>query len=1208
MMTREIDVSPARPERSGDAESVTTPGRTTLAEAEGDVDLFAERVGAVEEEAPDVVADVETRDLEAGKSELAASAPPPVEAQDVAGEAPKDSPGGGDDGPVSPEVAAAVESAQQDAREATAAAEAETQAYKTEVGARRDRFEAEQTAVVSEQLRAMSTTEKRSTLVEMGMDKKAVKKMTDAQVAAAVEGKIATEQRKTKIMGMEPGEIAGLSIERKIQHLVDLGIDRGDLDKVGPQKAARLFDDVMKLAHVPGKHQVKIKIKGGLLGKSWTVSIDVDAEGNAQIDAKKEGGFLSKLWGWVKLALPIVLVCLAPFTGGASLLVLAAYQAAIAIKNGDWLGLVMAVAGGITGFSAAVAAKGAATAATTLTKIAAVAEKVKKVADVAKAAMLAAKAKNAGSLVAALASGASAFAGFASEKAQQFKDTMERWSKRLDRWSKMITGGQKVVKGIKDGKPLVALGGALDVAAAGAGTKTPLGQNLTRASAVTGHVEAARVALAAKPPDYGAVAQAGLGIATQLSDDRRVEDAAKITQRARALQAAWAKRDEDPGAVADAALGLAEAIQTAKYDFAHDAPKDGATDPGREAITKGYQRATRIVKAAAAAATAAAKRPRPDYLGALDGATQLVAELTEDKRLDAAAVITQKLEAWTAAVNSKDERAIVAAGVAFGDALEGLRGSINAERDRRKQEAQAQQVAPEVVADDGGTIPSAPQPVPLEQLGPVGTPMPDPSAPDEPLRFEEEITVHGDASPTAPRAPTPGVPNGPLGTPPPAPVAKPAPKISSDVDHVVKLVALLAELHKEEGFGSVAGVIGAWNALIAAEKAAREAKNYSELLHAQAKAAVVAIEKTGALANTIAKDYAYWAKTLANVDVSQDTLRAFERFQKNLGRLARAGGIPLAFIEAGEKALTAFGYAPDPSKPPSMIQRLDAARELVGLAAQLPRDLKWLAEVGGILLKKLGTAAAPIALDAVRAAARKLPAEVGAKILAYLEPLILKAGQVGPRGMEALSGTGAGRQVASQVAAVIDKWAIEYLAFGRRLAAREVLQHQLVRRLTTDLASKLGLALRLGGSVPFGIAGEVVHFENMFMEYLYASARDAFGTLFTPYLFGRSIVTLKNEINAQPMRTRADCEAFYAYAFHRMLNGATYEIKGHWLPYAWAHRLADACTAIKGSTDPISVLRAQPDDMQQILAMHLRNDAIAYIDQEARAVFAADAA
>lgn len=704
---------------AGGAQPGSDPGAARDAGNEQIGELTAEQIGAEPYEPPDVGPDVPVRDTEADKQAIAGvgqQLPPQGGADELAGaaaagpagqtgHAAQPAPGGGDGGgEASPELTTAVTAAQSDARDAVAQSEADATAYKAEMTARRDRFDDEQHATTLEQLKTMSAIQKRQTLQDLGYDAKAVKQLKDSELDGLIEGKLDAEQRKTKILGMDPDQLAALAPAQKIQYLVDLGIDRGDLDKAGQAKATKLFDDVMKVAHVPGQHQVKIQIKGGLFGKSWIVKVQCDADGNTDMQAQKEGGFFSKLWGWIKAALPIILTVLAPLTAGATLIALAIYQTANAIRTGDWLGAAIGVAGALVGVGAFLNGIGAASGA--FTKVAQVAAKVKTVAQSAQTAMQAAKAKNAGSLLGALASGASAFAAFASSSADKFAQTMTRWSEKLQKWSAIVSGGQKVVQGIQKGDPIAAVGGAFDTAAAVAGPKTKTGEALTRGSKIAGFAGAGKRALAAKPPDYAAVSEAALGIAGQLHEDRRIDDASKIVASANRLKQAWAKRESDPAGLAAAALDLAQAIELARYDADHDETKgaDGkpTADADRAAITQRYQRAGKIVSAAKAALTAATAKPRPNYLAALDAASQLVADLTTSKQIDAAALVTAKLDAWTKAVNSKNEAAILTAGTALGEAISGLRGAISGEHDAARQAAQANLAPGETLPDDGG--------------------------------------------------------------------------------------------------------------------------------------------------------------------------------------------------------------------------------------------------------------------------------------------------------------------------------------------------------------------------------------------------------------------------------------------------------------------------------------------------------------------------
>lgn len=677
-------------------------------------ELTAERVGMEEEEGTEPVSPIPN--TEAGKAEIQGQGQQlsAEGAEATAGAAPQieapPSGGGGGEVPVSAELQQSIAAAQGDAKEAAGQAEAEANAFKAEMAERRDRFDAEQNALTLEQLKSMSGADKRATLVEMGYDEKAVKKMKDAELDGIISGRIETEQRKTKILGMDPEQLAALSPGQKAQFLVDLGIDKKDVDKIGPDKAARAFDDIMRVAHTPGQHKVKIKVKGGLLGKSWEVSVKVDAEGTPEIEAKKKGGFLSKLWGWVKLALPVIALVLAPLTAGASLIVLAVYQTVTAIAAGDWLGAIIGAAGAMVGMGViAGIGKTAQGAATAFGKIADVAGKVQKVAQAAQASMAAAKAKNAGSLLAALSSGAGAFASFAGNQAGKFATTMKNWSQKLDRWAKIITGGQQVAQGIKTGNVGVALAGAFDAAAAGFSKKDGDGketstkaQTFERYSRMAKFAAAGQAAAKSDPPAFGGIVDAAMGLAGELNLIKKGGDAAKITAAATRLGVAIASKD--PAAISAAALGLAEQIQLAKYEDDGDA--SAGPEDGKAKIMERYARANRVVGVAAQAIRAAAKKPRPDYASALDAAAQMVAEFTEDKRLDAAAKVTAAMDAWTKAIQSKNDQAIIQAGFAFGESIRGLRDSIHAERDKSKADAQAQLAPGETLPEgEAGDVP-----------------------------------------------------------------------------------------------------------------------------------------------------------------------------------------------------------------------------------------------------------------------------------------------------------------------------------------------------------------------------------------------------------------------------------------------------------------------------------------------------------------------
>jgi len=415
----------------------------------------------------------------------------------------------------------------------------------------------------------------------------------------------------------------------------------------------------------------------------------------------------------------------------------------LAIKAGDWLGAIIGAAGAMVGLGAIAGigrtAQGAATA---FGKIADVAGKVQKVAQAAQSAMAAAKAKNAGSLLAALSAGAGAFASFAGDQVGKFAKTMRSWSDKLDRWSKIITGGQQVAQGIKTGNVGVALAGAFDAAAAAFSKKDADGnetskktKDFERYSRMATFVGAGQAAAKSDPPAFDKIVDAAMGLAGELNLIKKGGDAAKITAAATRLGVAIASKD--PQAISAAALGLAESIQLAKDNGDDDA--SGGDEADKQKIMERYARANRVVKIAAQAIQAAAKKPRPDYASALDATAQMVAEFTDDKRLDQAAKVTAAMDKWTKAIQSKNELAILQAGMAFGEAIHGLKDSIQEQRDKSKGEAQAQLAPGEKLPDDAGDVPSfepgAVDVLPSNPIDPgiVGSiPAIDPSSPLDP--------------------------------------------------------------------------------------------------------------------------------------------------------------------------------------------------------------------------------------------------------------------------------------------------------------------------------------------------------------------------------------------------------------------------------------------------------------------------------------------
>ena len=596
--------------------------------------------------------------------------------------------GGGGGGEVSPEMQGFVEQAQNETRDIIGQAEGESNAFKAKGAELRDTFAEQQQAVVNEKVATMSIEDKRSTLIEMGYSEKQIKKMKPAEIDSIIAGTYTAEIRKARIQGMDVDEAQALPYGEKRQFLADLGIDGGDLDRLGPGKIGPLFDQIVALSKQPGSHKVKAKVKGGPFGRSWEINIKVDGEGQVQeITAEKKGGWFSKLWGWIKAALPIILVVLAPVTGGLSLVALAVWKAAVAIKNGDWLGLITAVAGALSGGVTFMVSKGLTAAASVLTKVAAIATKVGNVARAAQTALAAAKAKSPGSLMAALAGGAAAFASFTENATTGFGATMKKWSEKLETWAKRVSGAEMTVRAAKGGDPLGALQGAFTTTA----TFMPEGkqQGWERAARVTGMGRSAQQALSQNPPDYMTVADISLQIADELTASQAIEDASRITSNANRLKQAI--QSGDPAAIIAAALDLANAIAIARYDALHKEGEDGEAgtptpDMERYRLMTRFDRAQRCIAAVGGAVNAARMKPRPDYISALENVTEILSLMIGDKWTDRAARLTSSFANWTRAVNSRDQMAILNAAEAFGNEIVSVQGEMEQEKKDAEQE------------------------------------------------------------------------------------------------------------------------------------------------------------------------------------------------------------------------------------------------------------------------------------------------------------------------------------------------------------------------------------------------------------------------------------------------------------------------------------------------------------------------------------------
>ncbi len=1237
------------PTAEGDV-NATTP----KTEQEGEIgELTAERVGVEDEEAADQPVGPE-QNTEGFKEDVKDAGKDMPKEGDAAAGIPK-GPGGGAGGTgeaqLSPELIENIEGAKADAKAGAEEAEGEAAAYKAEMNERRDRFDNEQIALTMENLRTMSPADKRASLIELGYDKKAVKKMKDAELDGVITGRLETEQRKSKILGMDEAELKALTPARKAQFLIDLGIDAKDIRKIGDAKAAAAFDQVIREAKIPGQHKVKIKIKGGLLGKSWEVKINVDGEGQADFDVKKKGGILSSIFKWVKMIAPIVLTMILPAAG---IIALAVFQTVTAIIRGDWLGAIIGAAGGLVAVGALAGIKeGASSAAKAFQKIADVAGKVEKTAKAAQATIAAAKAKSPGGLLAAISQGASAFAGFASAKAANFKASMEKWAAKLDTWSRVVSGGEKVVKGIKSGNVGTAVGGAFDAVAAATSKRDPATGKETNAtskqfsqlSRYAGYAAAGQRAAQSDPPDYSGIVDAALGISAELKTGKKFQDSIKIASAANRL--ANAVVTKDPEAIMTAGLALAEAIHTTKYDADNPGALDEEGNPkldangkpidqDRASLVSNYQKAANVVKFASMAIKAVSGQ-RPNYLTALDAATGLIAELTDSKKFDRAAILTSRLDRWTAAVRSKNELAIVEAGKAFGDAINDMRADIQADRDKAKAEAQAKLGAGEDLGvDDGGDIP--PLDIGLsETVDVVGNAEFIELEPPG-LITELKIDLDGDGVDdfTTTDGPTTGGANGTgTGTRPGGPTTQPKPPATTQpkpptqqprptnprptsptntAPRKIELPGLsmsgktlfeiiksgAAILDKGMGHPGIDGFIGMFESLQGQyKKLAGDPLTTVEAIEQFGKAVDTLAVKIPALwqdIETEMKSFEKWFFDLTDeVKPNPAEVRRLTKLLKAGKRISRLANIPSGGLELYKNALLVLGYNEEGNEVTTR-ERLAAAAEIANSAGSYAKDLKWAIKAGELVLKKYTPVAIQSAIDIVWNAAVKYGNKFAVITLEYVRPVLQKAAE--KESAQAIM------TIASKVAVHLAEIGDIVATVGKSAAGSEALKGALKL-----VGPRLGAALRFGLSWPVAIAYEVGKLELMWAEHIYKESLEAFSTWLTPGVFGRNINDIKREVRNFPAGTDDECNRFFKYAMYDMLgSSALSRTKSNWVNYFFtqgkAHLLYGSVFARDFPVDPLKALRAiEFVELKQAAAGHIKDFAIEFLDAEYRAVF-----
>lgn len=249
-----------------------------------------------------------------------------------------------------------------------------------------------------------------------------------------------------------------------------LGLNPGALLDKKMADAGKRADALQQLALVANTGQGESKLKVGDYDVKLKIGADQQIE---KVEAKKPG-----IWAKVgRIALTVASVVpspIMPFAIAAN----AALSAGSAIKNKNWLGAAIGVAGAFVG---GVGALGAKVASKGVQAAASVMEKVSKVAGGVQQTIAAVKAKSAGGLLGGLASAAAGAAGFVKNSTGAVATALNDTAAKLGRWSVAASAGDALRRGDVLGAAELGAGfaagqatgqktrGALELASASAG-------------------------------------------------------------------------------------------------------------------------------------------------------------------------------------------------------------------------------------------------------------------------------------------------------------------------------------------------------------------------------------------------------------------------------------------------------------------------------------------------------------------------------------------------------------------------------------------------------------------------------------------------------------------------------------------------------------------------------------------------------------------
>ena len=428
-------------------------------------------------------------------------------------------------------------------------------------------------AAINDAISLLDLDEKRTILGTMGYSGEMVDEMSPDEIDESIAGSMANQFRWSRVMDAPLDKLDEFPLSEQRKFLEMAGISMDDLMDAPGSAVESAFIQVVTLSKIPGNHMITLEIDGGWWSnKHYDITIEVTEEGNISNLSSEErtGG----AWSYISSISSVILPILAGiFSGGIGtilMIVNSAIQAVNAVRSGNWLGFITALAGGIGGITAQA-----------FRKIAQVARFVERIGQGIQSGMDAIQSGSLSGLIGAIGSGAGVLAGFLQGGAATFALTLESFADELETYT---SAGEGFISAANNGDIIGAIVESLELAshisqkrhednfvgpvASGDGQGpgvSSLSEQFTTYIGYARYAGLAYDAITSEPRNWYMFASNVFLMADELRDNNKLVLAAELSVVAGAMDAGI--RNNDPQAFLNGLLDVIEVIDRANTDL-----------------------------------------------------------------------------------------------------------------------------------------------------------------------------------------------------------------------------------------------------------------------------------------------------------------------------------------------------------------------------------------------------------------------------------------------------------------------------------------------------------------------------------------------------------------------------------------------------------------------------------------------------------------